>query len=82
MEKEAFYAECAAILNVDYKFVEALPYRRRWGQRTPGNGRLEGIGLIRYFGPSYITVTLRNPNCSRSFRDIESVFIFLKTLVS
>jgi hypothetical protein len=56
--KESFYGSVADVLGVSENYVEAMPYRRRWGQRTPGNGRFEGFGLVRWFGNNLIHVSL------------------------
>lgn len=56
MDKEAFYAAVAATIGVDDTYEIKLPYRRRWGQRTLGNGRYEGFGVVRWFGPGCIHV--------------------------
>lgn len=79
MLKESFYAECAAILGVDYEYLPSLGYRRRWGQRLPGNGRFRDIGLIRMFGPTCIHVAIEGS--SRTFKSQDETFKFLRGIV-
>lgn len=67
MDKREFYAAVAAILGVEDTFVEKLPYKRRWGQRSLGNGRYEGFGIVRWFGPTCIHVA--TPAWSGQFND-------------
>lgn len=56
MNKEEFYAAVAVALGVEDTYEVKLPYKRRWGQRNLGNGRYEGIGVVRWFGPNCIHV--------------------------
>jgi hypothetical protein len=62
MEKQEFYDEVGAILGVGDIYVENLPYRRRWGQRKPGNGRYEGYGIVRYFGTNLVHIAFHGLN--------------------
>ena len=61
MTNESFYAECAALLGCSYD-GKPFPYhkRTRWNNRTPGQGRFPGHGIIRVFG-SLVHVALTNP---------------------
>jgi hypothetical protein len=64
MTNEQFYAECAALLGTSH---EGEPfqyrYRTRWNNRTPGQGRFPGKGIIRVFGNS-VHVALTDPAIS------------------
>jgi hypothetical protein len=62
MEKEEFYRCVYQILELDDKYIESKPYRRRWGQREPGNGRFEGYGLIRWFSCDMIHISIIGMN--------------------
>ena len=62
MNKEEFYAAVAVILEVENTYMPSMPYRRRWGQRSPGNGRYEGIGVVRWYGDNMIHCMLVNGN--------------------
>jgi hypothetical protein len=63
MDKREFYGAVASKLGIEDPYVEMLPYRRRWGQRKPGNGRFPGFGLVRWFSESYILVTPEGGPC-------------------
>ena len=59
MTKEDFYLRCAEITGVGHETIIRSPYyrRTRWTNRAAGNGRFEGIGIIRYFGgPVHIAI--------------------------
>lgn len=61
MTNESFYAECAALLGCSHDGVPfPYQYRTRWNNRTPGQGRFEGHGIIRVFG-DIVHVALTNP---------------------
>ena len=62
MTKTDFYLRCAEITGVDHeKTIRSIWYRRnRWNNRKPGDGRFEGIGIIRHYG-SIIHVALTKP---------------------
>lgn len=70
---EGFYQSVAEMLQCDGHYRE-FPFgrRTRWNNRSPGNGRFPGHGLVRYFGPSVIQVSLINPPVSGLFGDPES----------
>jgi len=59
--EQGFYQACAALLGAEHDY-RAFPYRRptRWNNRTPGNGRFPGFGLIRLFGEK-VHMQLRAP---------------------
>lgn len=56
-----FYERCAELLGVPHIY-KPFPFRKRtrWNNRTAGNGRFEGFGLIRIFGPS-VHIALTSP---------------------
>jgi hypothetical protein len=79
--RNMFYEKCAEILGTTYE-CESFPYRRRtrWNNRSPGNGRYEGFGLIRKFGDNY-QVALTHPISYHAiFHSEEEVFAFLRSL--
>ena len=62
MTNEDFYAACAALLGVPHEGVPFTHYKRtRWNNRTPGQGRYPGAGIIRVFGNT-IHVSLSEPS--------------------
>jgi hypothetical protein len=81
---EQFYQDVADLLGVEnnYRYDEFTvggTYRTRWNNRKPGNGRFEGYGLIRFFGPNCIHVVLHKPAMiSGVFNSTEEVLSALK----
>lgn len=81
---EQFYQDVAELLGVDSnyeynRYTHGGKYRTRWNNRTPGNGRFEGYGLVRFFGPSCIQVVLHKPVIiNRVFNSTEEVLEALK----
>ena len=76
-----FYEKCAEILGTTYE-CKSFPYyrRTRWNNRSPGNGRFEGFGIIRKFGDHY-QVALTRPIAHHAvYRSEEEVFAFLRSL--
>lgn len=74
-----FYQRIAEILGVPDNY-KSFPYQKktRWNNRTAGNGRFEGYGLIRMFGPNCIHVALINPiKVNKIFCSPEEVYDFL-----
>jgi hypothetical protein len=70
MDKEEFYRAVDKIFGVE-TYVKQLPYKRRWGQRKPGNGRYSGYGVVWWYGPKLIRVVMRNPKTlNRVFYDV------------
>jgi hypothetical protein len=81
--EEGFYQRCAELLGVPYTY-RPFPYRRRtrWNNRSAGNGRFEGRGLIRLFGQT-VHVALNAPvRVTRSFKSHEETFAFLASLTT
>jgi hypothetical protein len=62
MTHEEFYLRCAEITGVDHEqTIRSIWYRRnRWNDRKAGNGRFEGIGVIRHYG-AVIHIALTHP---------------------
>jgi hypothetical protein len=78
-----FYARCAEILGVPHTYrpwVGRPP--NRWNNRRPGNGRFEGVGLIRMFSPTCIQVCLRDPAFSGLLRSPEAVYALLRDRIA
>lgn len=63
MDKIEFYAECDRLFEQEHPVPVQIKYRRtgRWGPRTPGSGRFEGFGLVRWFNPNTVHMSLRYP---------------------
>lgn len=83
-EVESFYQDVSDLLGIEntYEYNRHTvggTYRTRWNNRKPGNGRFEGYGLIRFFGPSCIHVAINNPvHISGTFESKEAVLAALK----
>lgn len=83
-EVEAFYQEVSDLLGIpntyEYnRYTVGGTYLTRWNNRKPGNGRFEGYGIIRYFGPSVIHVAINHPvTMSGSYSSKEEVLAVLK----
>jgi hypothetical protein len=61
MNKEDFYAECAAIIGSPHEGEAFTHYKRtRWNNRTAGRGRFPGCGIIRVFGDT-VHISLKEP---------------------
>jgi hypothetical protein len=78
-----FYEKCSEILGLEYQENGFKFSRRtRWNNRSPGNGRFKGYGLIRKFGNVY-QIALQKPI---SYHGIcyseEEVFKVLKELMA
>jgi len=57
-----FYTMCASILDIEIEDHSFSHYKRtRWNNRSPGNGRFPGFGLIRIYG-DMIHITTKNNN--------------------
>lgn len=82
--EERFYQDVAELLRVENNW-EHNPHkgwRTRWNNRKPGNGRFEGYGLIRFFGPTMIHVVLNKPlKINKVFNSTEEVLAVLKKAV-
>ncbi len=84
MEKEKFYQLCAVALGTEHKFKEINYTKRwsnRWGPREPGNGRFPNFGIIRWYGPTMIHMSLVHPeSITRTFSSPDAALAFLDTL--
>lgn len=83
-EVELFYQDVSDLLGIEnnYRYdayTVGGKYRTRWNNRKPGNGRFEGYGLIRFFGPDVIHVAINNPvSINRIFNSKADVLAALK----
>jgi len=83
-EVERFYQDVSDLLGIESNYeynpyTRGGTYRTRWNNRAPGNGRFEGYGLIRFFGPNVIHVALNNPvHMNRIFESKADVLAALK----
>lgn len=69
---EVFYNQIADLLETTHVFKPQRRYMRRWGDRTPGNGRFPGHGIVRAFSETNIHMALHTPVVSgtyQSFRE-------------
>lgn len=69
---EEFYHQVANLLHTIHVFKEPRRYLRRWGDRTPGNGRFPGHGIVRVFAPQDIHVALYEPVLTGTFKSFAS----------
>ncbi len=61
MRKEEFYKECDQLFKQSHPPPTTSKYRRRWGPRSPGSGRFEGYGIVRWFSPTTVHIAIRVP---------------------
>lgn len=81
--EESFYNEVAALLNTTHEYKLFTAHRkRRWFNRSPGNGRIISRGLVRLFGERTVHVSLRNPRCNKWFETKEDALNFLASLTT
>ena len=78
-EKEAFYAKCAEILNIEHVFHAPVRRRTRWNARFLGNGRYPGFGLVQCYGCAVRVISKRG---TRVFKTYEEVYEYLTTSVN
>ena len=78
--EEGFYKKCAMLLDCAEHVYRPFPYRKRtrWNNRAAGNGRYEGHGLIRMYGPNNIHVMLRSPSLNKQFTSVEDALAAIK----
>lgn len=61
MDDAAFHAAVAALLGAEDAYrPNAKAYRTRWNDRTAGNGRYPGFGIVRRFGDE-VQIAIRRP---------------------
>lgn len=83
-EVELFYQDVSDLLGIESNYRYDVysvggKYRTRWNNRKPGNGRFEGYGIIRFFGPTVIHVAITKPVLfSGIFESKEEVLRVLK----
>lgn len=80
MDKREFYERCDALLGQEHAPPTTLRYRGRWGPREPGSGRYEGYGLIRWFGPRLVHVSLTAPIKMRTVMTANETIMLLESL--
>ena len=81
MSVEGFHQRCAELLCAEHVYKK-FPYKygTRWNNRTPGNGRYVGKGMVRCFG-SKVHVSLRAPiQTNRWFNSKEEALAFFEDL--
>jgi hypothetical protein len=60
--EEEFYADLGEMLGTGHDYVVTPGrWKKRWGPRTPGNGRFSGHGIVRCFGET-VHVALYKPH--------------------
>lgn len=86
-EVERFYQDVSDLLGIQSNY-EYNPhtvggtYRTRWNNRAAGNGRFEGYGLIRFFGPNVIHVSISKPvSINKTFDSKADVLAALKKAI-
>ena len=67
-EVEGFYQSVAKLLGSEHEY-KPFPYRKRtrWNNRTAGNGRFVGFGVVRVYSSSVIHVMLNSPKLNKTF---------------
>ena len=78
--EQGFYEECAKLLDCAEHTYRKFPYRKRtrWNNRTAGNGRFPGHGLVRMFSHNLITVSLYQPKCRGTFATADAALAAIK----
>ena len=76
---EGFYQKCAELLGAKHAYKK-FPYgkRTRWNNRSPGNGRFVGHGLIRMFSPSLIRISLTVPRHNGTYSCSEDALVAIQ----
>lgn len=78
--EQGFYQECAKLLDCAEHTYRKFPYgkRTRWNNRSAGNGRYPGHGLVRRFSHNLIRVSLHSPQCRGTFASAEEALAAIK----
>lgn len=65
---EDFYRAVAQLLDETHSY-RPFPFgrRTRWNNRTAGNGRFPNRGLVRYYSPTCIHISLTSPPIQGTF---------------
>jgi hypothetical protein len=81
MVEESFYKTIAELLGCDTHDYKPYPYskRTRWNNRSPGNGRYLGHGVIKRYNSTVILVNLHTPHVVGYFTNEQTVFDTIKT---
>ena len=61
MNKHEFYEKVNIILGIETEVLDSPKKRRRWGPRTPGNGRYEGRGICFWFCSDHVSIMFHTP---------------------
>lgn len=82
--EEDFYRDVAKMLKCDGYVYREFPFgrRTRWNNRTAGNGRFPGHGLVRYFGPTHIQVSLTTPLITGLFHNTNDALSAIQAKLS
>jgi hypothetical protein len=78
MIEEDFYAEAARLLQTTNNYHQPREYMRRWGPRTPGNGRFPNHGIIRAWAADKIHIALHTPTLNGSYTSYEAALQAIK----
>lgn len=85
MLKEDFYKRVSEILdtNIEYKTPYSGAKRpNRWNNRSPGNGRFEGYGIVRMFSLTFISVDLYFPRHAKgNFKTPDTALDFINMII-
>lgn len=76
--KKAFYVKVGKILEIEVEYKIPFSKRNRWTNRTLGNGRFPGFGLVRCFGDERVIVTSKHG--TRYFDNFNTVYNYLESL--
>ena len=78
-KQKLFYKTCGEILGIEHKYKVPFARKTRWNDRSPGNGRYEGFGIIRRFSETLISVTSRSFGQKVLFSE-KDVYEYLKEI--
>ena len=82
MSKKEFYEECDKIFGQSHLPPTTQRYRGRWGPRTPGSGRFEGYGLVRWFSPSLVHISLRQQVALQTYMTAHEALVRIAEIVN
>lgn len=82
MPEEEFYNKIAELLGTQHVYVQPVTYMRRWGKRTPGNGRFPGHGVIRVHASDRIHFAFYTPAFSKTFKSFDEALVGLSGILT
>ena len=80
---EGFYQKCAELLSAEHAY-QKFPYRKRtrWNNRSAGNGRFAGHGLIRAYSENLIHVHLHHPKINGTYKSMQDALAAIENALT